>query len=174
MSWASVDMWRWITAAHSEVDPTHYANKIQYTCVFVFEMPSLPTFTPWAFKTRTCNRKCTGLQVIADNTQTLSQAHVHSLSVDVCFLCVCVCAFQVEWTVSVLKVLSELSPVLLARGSDATGGDGQQDKKRMKMGQEGVQAEEMDDGGQVFSVIAGSLLPRSACVLLCFEEVKMN
>lgn len=90
MSWASVDMWRWITAAHSEVDPTHYANKIQYTCVFVFEMPSLPTFTPWAFKTRTCNRKCTGLQVIADNTQTLSQAHVHSLSVDVCFLCVCV------------------------------------------------------------------------------------
>ncbi|XP_075868920.1 serine/threonine-protein kinase ULK4 isoform X1 [Nelusetta ayraudi] len=78
---------------------------------------------------------------------------------------------NVEWTVSVLKVLSELSPVLLARGSDATGGDGQQDKKRMKMGQEGVQAEEMDDGGQVFSVIAGSLLPRYESLLGAAEPI---
>lgn len=63
---------------------------------------------------------------------------------------------------SVLKVLSELSPVLLARGNDASGGDdGQLDEKRRKMGQEEVRAEEMDDEGQVFTVIAGSLLPRS-------------
>lgn len=68
----------------------------------------------------------------------------------------------VEWTVSVLKVLSELSPVLLARGNDASGGDdGQLDEKRRKVGQEGVQAEETEDEGQVFSVTAGSLLPRS-------------
>lgn len=72
-----------------------------------------------------------------------------------------------EWTVSVLKVLSELSPVLLARGNNASGGDdGQLDEKRRKMIKEGVQEEETDDEGQLFSVITGSLLPRS--VLFCF------
>lgn len=77
-------------------------------------------------------------------------------------LSVCVCVFvPVEWTVSVLKVLSELSPVLLVHESDGTEGDGRGDEKKRKMEQEGGEGGETDDGGQVSSVVTGSLLPRS-------------
>lgn len=66
---------------------------------------------------------------------------------------------------TVLKVLSELSPVLL----DARGGvEGQLDQKRRKMGNGGVEAEEEREG-RVFSVIARSLLPRS--VAFCFTSI---
>lgn len=75
----------------------------------------------------------------------------------------------VEWTVSVLKVLSELSPVLLARGSDTSGRvDGQLGDKRRKMGHEGVEAEEEYVEGRGFGIIAESLLPRS--VVFCFAQ----
>lgn len=78
------------------------------------------------------------------------------------FICVCVCVFvPVEWTVSVLKVLSELSPILLVHENDGNGGDGQGDEKKKKMEQEGGEGGEIDDGGQVSSVMTGSLLPRS-------------
>lgn len=73
------------------------------------------------------------------------------------FICVCVFV-PVECAVSVLKVLSELSPVLLVHGSE---GDGREHEKKTKMEQEGGEGGEIDEGGQVFSIMIASLLPRS-------------
>lgn len=60
----------------------------------------------------------------------------------------------------VLRVLSELSLVLLVQESDGTEEDEGTDKKKEKREQGGVAAEEMDEGSQILTLLTKSLLPR--------------
>lgn len=70
---------------------------------------------------------------------------------------------SVEWSVFVLRVLSELSLVLLVQESDSTKEDeGTQEKKKMRE-EEGRSAEGNDDGSScihILGLISTSLLPR--------------
>lgn len=66
----------------------------------------------------------------------------------------------VEWSVFVLRVLSELSIVLLVQESDGTEEDEGTDEKKEKREQAGGAAEEIDEGSQILTLLTKSLLPR--------------
>lgn len=84
-------------------------------------------------------------------------------------MCVHVCVAPVEWSVFVLRVLSELSLVLLLKESNETEEDEQTEGTKERR-EEGGRREEGRDAGsscnQIVSLISKYLLPRLVCLFL--------
>lgn len=82
------------------------------------------------------------------------------------FLCVCI---PVEWSVFVLRVLSELSLVLLVQESDGTEDNEKAEEKKERGDEGGKAAEGVDDGSscsQMLALILKTLLPRLVWLFL--------
>uniref|UniRef100_A0A671WX50 Unc-51 like kinase 4 n=1 Tax=Sparus aurata TaxID=8175 RepID=A0A671WX50_SPAAU len=89
------------------------------------------------------------------------------------FLCVCI---PVEWSVFVLRVLSELSLVLLVQESDGTEDNEKTEEKKERSNKGGKAAEGVDDGSscsQMLTLILKTLLPRYESLLRAAEPIPL-
>ncbi|XP_075937519.1 serine/threonine-protein kinase ULK4 [Anarhichas minor] len=115
--------------------------------------------------------------------EVLSQHHAlitphHSAVVDAILPPLTTLAFSrnVEWSVFVLRVLSELSLVLLLQESDGTEEDEQTEEKKERRQEGGSAAEGRDDGSscnQILALITKSLLPRYESLLRAAEPIPL-
>ncbi|KAK9513459.1 hypothetical protein VZT92_026990 [Zoarces viviparus] len=115
--------------------------------------------------------------------EVLSQHHAlitphHSAVVDAILPPLTTLAFSsnVEWSVFVLRVLSELSLVLLLQESDGTEEDEQTEEKKERREEGGRAAEGRDDGSscnQILALITKSLLPRYESLLQAEEPIPL-
>ncbi|KAK5892707.1 hypothetical protein CesoFtcFv8_013061 [Champsocephalus esox] len=83
---------------------------------------------------------------------------------------------NVEWSVFVLRVLSELSLVLLVQGRDETEGEEETEKKQKGTEERGNLAERRDAGSsydQIVALVTKSLLPRYETLLRAAEPIPL-
>ncbi|KAK5862654.1 hypothetical protein PBY51_018024 [Eleginops maclovinus] len=115
--------------------------------------------------------------------EVLSQHHAlitphHSAVVEAILPPLTTLAFcrNVEWSVFVLRVLSELSLVLLVQGSDGTEEDEETEKKKKGAEETGNHAERRDTGSaytQILALVTKSLLPRYEALLRAVEPIPL-
>ncbi|XP_074510925.1 serine/threonine-protein kinase ULK4 isoform X2 [Sebastes fasciatus] len=115
--------------------------------------------------------------------EVLSQHHAlitphHRAVVDAVLPPLTTLAFSrnVEWSVFVLRVLSELSLVLLLRESDGAEEDEETEEKKERREEGGRTAEGRDDGSssnQILDLITESLLPRYESLLRAAEPIPL-
>ncbi|XP_059196171.1 serine/threonine-protein kinase ULK4 [Centropristis striata] len=115
--------------------------------------------------------------------EVLSQHHAlitphHSAVVDAVLPPLTTLAFSrnVEWSVFVLKVLSELSLVLLVQENGETQEDEETEEKKKRREEVGRKAEGVDDGSscdQISALITKSLLPRYESLLQASEPIPL-
>nr|XP_046256457.1 serine/threonine-protein kinase ULK4 isoform X3 [Scatophagus argus] len=115
--------------------------------------------------------------------EVLSQHHAlttphHSVVVDAILPPLTTLAFSrnVEWSVFVLRLLSELSLVLLVHESDGTEEDEEAEEKKESRKQGGMVAQGLDDGSscsQISALISKLLLPRYETLLQAAEPIPL-
>ncbi|XP_027143141.1 serine/threonine-protein kinase ULK4 isoform X1 [Larimichthys crocea] len=115
--------------------------------------------------------------------EVLSQHHAlttphHSAVVDDILPPLTTLAFSknVEWSVFVLRVLSELSLVLLVQESDQTEDDEGTEEKKERRDERGRAVEGIDDGSscsEILALITKSLLPRYESLLRAAEPIPL-